>query len=524
MAKEFKIFSLNVRGIQDVNKRRELFFFLRQMNADVFILQETHSTIECEQLWNTEWGSGILYSHGTSSTLGVMLFFNKRRIAQILDVITDPGGRYICANIEVNEHIFTLATIYAPNKDSPDFFKELNRNLVKLDAADVVLIGDFNLVLHPEIDRTENKLYNNRAKTVLDNIITTYELTDIWRMKHPGIIEYSWFRLFPKFTGSRIDFVLLNNSLINRNVSCEYVQGYKTDHRGVRLVQDFCKYARGPGYWKFNNLLLHDTQYLDLVRKLIQDAKKSWIPGNSKDVWESLKTKIINETKQFGKNKAKAKREEFRKIQDKLCSIKSMLSSQPGNHILQECLKNVEDDLEVHIENKTRAAMFRSGTKWAAEGERSTKYFFALEKSNFNKKSMTRLRQTDGTVTDDPTAIMTAQVSFYSDLYTADPDVDFKLINITECRVQREDNLILCKAPQFEEVTKAMYKIAKNKAPGPDGLTAEFYCEFWAELGTLYYAALIQSLNDHEMHISARRGVISLIPKKTKDPLLLANW
>ena len=64
----------------------------------------------------------------------------------------------------------------------------------------------------------------------------------------------------------------------------------------------------------------------------------------------------------------------------------------------------------------------------------------------------------------------------------------------------------------------------KNKAPGNDGLSVEFYVMFWQKLGPVIWKAMLQSHKNGYLYKSARRGLISLIPKKNKDPLEIKNW
>ena len=83
----------------------------------------------------------------------------------------------------------------------------------------------------------------------------------------------------------------------------------------------------------------------------------------------------------------------------------------------------------------------------------------------------------------------------------------------------------LCEGPITAEECLAVLKIFQNnKTPGSDGLSAEFYLHFWNDIS----GPLIDSLNYNasvdEFSISQRQGIISLIPKKNKDPLLLKNW
>ena len=49
--------------------------------------------------------------------------------------------------------------------------------------------------------------------------------------------------------------------------------------------------------------------------------------------------------------------------------------------------------------------MFRSRTRWIENGEKPTKYFFNLEKQNYEKKIITQLKTTDGEIISDLTKI-----------------------------------------------------------------------------------------------------------------------
>ena len=49
--------------------------------------------------------------------------------------------------------LFTWATIYAPNDDDPKFFESFFNHLRDFHCDDIVLGGDFNLVLNLEKDK-----------------------------------------------------------------------------------------------------------------------------------------------------------------------------------------------------------------------------------------------------------------------------------------------------------------------------------------------------------------------------------
>ena len=120
-----KFKTLNVRGLQSRKKREEIFGYLRQCRSDMYVLQETHSTISDERLWSTEWGSAIFYDHGTSRSCGIAILFGKNRKLQIHDITYSGSGRSDVADVEINEYRFTLGVVYAPNVDDAVYFTNL---------------------------------------------------------------------------------------------------------------------------------------------------------------------------------------------------------------------------------------------------------------------------------------------------------------------------------------------------------------------------------------------------------------
>ena len=66
--------------------------------------------------------------------------------------------------------------------------------------------------------------------------------------------------------------------------------------------------------------------------------------------------------------------------------------------------------------------------------------------------------------------------------------------------------------------------VPNNKTQGNDGYTAEFY-KFFSEEIKVY---LLNSINDSGikgyLSVSLQQGVITLLPIKDNEPLLVKNW
>ncbi len=51
--------------------------------------------------------------------------------------------------------------------------------------------------------------------------------------------------------------------------------GLHSDHSILKLDLNTDKHNRDRGFWKFNNDLLHDKDYVHLIKKIISDCKRN---------------------------------------------------------------------------------------------------------------------------------------------------------------------------------------------------------------------------------------------------------
>ena len=154
---KLQIASLNVRGIGNNAKRRKVFNWLRTKKISIYMLQEVHCSENTTDSWTSEWGYKALFSCCSSSKAGVSILCNNNFNLNVIKTLQDPNGRFIICDIEADGKLLTLGNIYAPKKDDPNFFDTFFDRLSCFECDDVVISGDFNLVLDVEnIKRTES--------------------------------------------------------------------------------------------------------------------------------------------------------------------------------------------------------------------------------------------------------------------------------------------------------------------------------------------------------------------------------
>ena len=134
------------------------------------------------------------------------------------------------------------------------------------------------------------------------------------------------------------------------------------------------------------------------------------------------------------------------------------------------------------MQYKTKGAILRSKVRWYEDGERNTRYFYNLEKRNYEKKTIAKLKRSNGTVTNDQFEILREQMEFYKALYTSathlrnSNDADSACAFFENITPLENTDQQMCEGKvSAEECLKASLDFQNKKLPGTDGLPAEFY-------------------------------------------------
>ena len=108
-----KIISLNVRGLNNSIKRRQIFKWLHmhRQTAHCCFLQETFTTEQSINIGRPEWGGNIFYSHGSNHSKGVMILVNPRYQLEVSRSTRDKNGKSIILEIKLDNQNLVLAGI-----------------------------------------------------------------------------------------------------------------------------------------------------------------------------------------------------------------------------------------------------------------------------------------------------------------------------------------------------------------------------------------------------------------------------
>ena len=517
-----KILTFNTNGLGDDMKQREVFHCISKKGFDVIFLQETHSTKKQEKFWSSTWGSKIWFAHGESNARGVVIMFNKKLNVVIHNVIIDQGGRYNILYVMLEGIKMLLVNIYAPNQDNPQFFEDVAKEIDRFTPEHILMAGDFNLAIDPKIDRQGSYTNNDKAGKALLSIMNKKQLLDTWRYFHPEQNGFTWQKLRPKASFSRLDYILVSDTFEQYVDKVQLAPGFRSDHSMLSIIVSIQQHKRGPGYWKLNTSFLKDAEYLEKMNALIEiELSQNFSSFRTK--WELLKLSAGGLTVQFTARKQKSKKMTLEVLERKLAVLHRQLENQTIFTDTENQIRLVKHEIENINKTSTQGAMVRARTQWETQAEMPTKYFLNLEKCNKQRKTLSRILNNQEVIVKDPKIILNEIKKFYEKLYTSKRscDLDF-LDSIIIPKISDEMKTEMENEISEKEVSEALLQLANNKSPSIDGIPPEWIKAFWPKLKHFMTELMREIARDGRMHLTARRGIISLLEKSWR-PLTLLN-
>ena len=572
-ASSFRFLAFNSNSIGRNPKRNQVFHFLKKKNADFIVVTDTRIAKEIENVVKAEWNGHAYFSSFDSQSRGVAIFMKKNLPVKILDNFSDVAGNILAILLEIEGKIILLEGIYGPNRDNPLFYSdEAFKKLSEWNPSHAIFVGDFNIALNPTIDTLNYQSNNNpRARLKLLEKIEEHGLIDIYRELNQTERKYSWKQWGSQKFG-RLDYFLISNSLLPFVKKAEILPRCFSDHNPITLDIDFSRFTRGRGFWKMNNSLLYDTDYVDLIKKSIsritcqyaiiendpnffQNASfedldqffNTQTPENLQILPLQINPELFLDTLMMELRRvtilysAEKKRSRLAEEQILINDIEILEHHLQQNPVYVENIQTELNDKKDALENlykyQAQGAYVRSRAKYKVEGEKPTRLFCSLEKYNGTQKYVPQIiiagdNNTEVMVEDQKT-IEKEIYKFYKDLFSCkDNFIEIDSIQtflgpqgIENAPTLSEGDKVAMEGKiTVEEMTKYIKKCKNNVAPGSTGFTYEFYKFFWRNLKTFVINSVDHSFEKNRLSVCQSLGIVSLIPKGEKDKRYLTNW
>ncbi|KAM7288195.1 hypothetical protein ISCGN_028463 [Ixodes scapularis] len=334
------------------------------------------------------------------------------------------------------------------------------------------------------------------------------------------MVNSSSLRRFTRWQGpsqARLDRVYVSSELGDRIQSYDAKLVPFSDHGFVATVLRSGgprpRRARRDTAWKMNASVLEEEEFVRETRHALEGLAECGVDAVS---WEQFKEQLRESASAFGRRRAA----EARQVRDHLTrTLKILLEEEeqdPG--AFREDIKNCKDELLGLLEERYKGAQVRSRVE-ALEGEiQPSKIFRTHERRRVKENALREVRGEGGVATSqEEIAAMFEEA--YGRLFREeelDEDAFVSVLRGSPTVPDETTDVMNCPI-RPSEVQQAIKKLSRNKAPGPDGIGAEFYKMFSDAISPI----LAEVFNDIEsrklLPPSMRESFTVLIPKKTKS-------
>ena len=495
-------------------------------NADIILLQEVRG---CSDELNSIMGKlgfecEVNVNKDNPSKPGTAIAW--RRTLLIKEVFTLLDCRLQVALLGK----VAIINLYAPSGTDKKHQRELFFSKDVFDVFNMfprysyILSGDFNCVLSP-LDIENSVGFNQKSSPALQELIACKRMFDVFRHSFPRRREYTFFR--PGRSSSRLDRFYLSPQ-ISETFNVSHIPSL-SDHCAVLLSikVTFEKNKSAPNlfrtYWKLNNSILEDEDFLPSFKLLWNKMKEETVNHSNMAVWwnDVARPEIKDFCVAFSKHKRAGRMD----IKFLLSYLRIVLFEQNWEEVVR-----VKSEIHNIVIHESMGIVIRSRYQQNAEEEKGSIYHAGREARN--RKNNIGALKVDGIVVKDSADIENIVTSFFTALFNGHhnrqledtgssfiPDYtklneflsDLGSLNDFESEQMHADVLV-------DDLDDILKQCKNNKSPGLDGLTYEFYKKVWSVI-RLDFRDIIQCQLDNLALIESNKmGATRLVSKVLGTP------
>ena len=184
----------------------------------------------------------------------------------------------------------------------------------------------------------------------------------------------------------------------------------------------------------------------------------------------------------FSKKVAKARKGKRLRLESEVQKLEKSISSCSSEDKLKE-YEQAKSELEEFYNYVMEGIILRSRAVWYEKGEKSSRYFFTLEKGQKSKTSIRKLN-VDGVEVEEQKQVLQCIHTYYRNLFQITSNLTIRqckaFINDFNLPVLTSELSDLCEGLlHSSECYQSLISMPSNKMPGNDSITKEFYVAFY---------------------------------------------
>ncbi|XP_019185254.1 PREDICTED: uncharacterized protein LOC109180221 [Ipomoea nil] len=436
----------------------------------VFLMETKVPRIHAERIRVTLGYEGLFYVDNDALSGGMTLLWKKNNTVRLLSY----SQSHIDVEVSLFNKIWRMTCIYGiPERSRREETWDLLGTLKTRSLLPWVVIGDFNNLLYQHEKKGGNP-YPNSLLRGFGDAVDDCGLVQMPMRGH----QYTWQKGkgTPNWIEERLDKALITNDwgLLNENACLENIRTRASDHSILFLsINAFCMpRRRGSRKFRFEMAWLLDEGCKEVVQTAWQEGRTEGLLHCQQLCGEKLMQWGGDQFHRFGKriNHLQRRQDAIRNRQDMVALVEYQQ--------IENTMRRVEAQEDVK-------KIFISTIKCDAGNWVEGDYMHAAIQNYFEN-----IFASNGLSCDDP------------------------LFGVLTPRVTLEQNMMLDRPFETNEVKEALFSMYPDKAPGPDGLNPGFYQQFWEIVGGHVSGFIMNALNSCVFPEGLNDTNIVLVPKK----------
>ena len=212
-----------------------------------------------------------------------------------------------------------------------------------------------------------------------------------------------------------------------------------------------------------------------------------------------------------------------KKIQEKRETLNSLVS-RDRNGSMGGDINKLQKEINELLDSEEITWQQRSKVQWLGLGDRNTKYFHSKASDRRRKNTISCILDEEGNWHDSPDSIAEVAISYFKNLYSsAYPTCISEVLDAIPTKVMEDMNQSLIKEFIREETEIALNQMHPTKVPGPDGMFAIFFQNYWSIVGNDVICMILNVLNSNMSMTEINKTNITLVPR-IKNPTKMTDF
>ena len=478
---------------------------------------------------NSRYFNRQYFSSGNTKTAGVAIFVTTRFKGKVERVVLDIPGRALILQITYTTHHFIVGTIYCPNTGQEQFLKTAIERIGDHPHADMIIGGDFNIVLDTTLDRSAHRrgqvgALSDATKAWLDDI----GMVDVWRVMHPTERDYTYYSS-SHLTYARLDRFLVTDRTQHRVSGTDIGVISISDHAPITLTITVPPQKYPGGQWRFNDWLLRSHIHVKEIRETIKEylSLNDNTETSVATQWEALKAVVRGRCMAISASMNKVRKQKREELEQETRALEQE-HKRTGARRIFRTLQTLRKELKALDWEAAEYALLRTRQRYHVSGNKAGRLLAQKLRAKAVREQIRELVTATGQPLLQETEIREEFRTFYSELYTREKvdteHIQQYLEGVDLPRLTEKEAGRLEAEIRPEEVITAISRMPAGKAPGNDGYTAAYYKQFSGNLTPMLVKLFNSFVTEGGYPPTMREAIITVILKTGRDPRKCASY